>query len=115
MGRYNRCGNFGSHEPNKILSLTYNDLASLFNFRLKLTDLSTNHTLEGTQIGRHTFKSPGRILSLGDTHGIMCQKDHPTANLHDPTTDVIYTGRLYLKQLSREKNILFSLSLLVLN
>lgn len=77
-----------------VYSLECDDLESPTQFSLYLRQLPHKTRLASLDVG-HQNKN-GRMLSLSETHNILCKKIHEGFT-NDPSADVIMTGCLLIK------------------
>lgn len=87
------------------LNMTAYDEHNDNQYYLKLINSSNDELICSHNIG-YVVKN-GRMLSLSETHSVVCNINHINKNLHDPVTDVLYTKCIfnYLIRLEGYTNI----------
>lgn len=76
-----------------ILNMTAYDEQNDNQYCLKLIHSSNRELICSHNIG-HVVKN-GRMLSLSETHSVVCNTNHTITYTHDPVTDVLYTKCIY--------------------
>jgi len=72
-----------------MLNLTCYDKHFNKQFVIQLIKLETKQIIFEVDVGH--FDKKGRLLTLEETHGLICTRKHKITHAHDPRTDVILT------------------------